>query len=170
LTLIRYRGATPEDAVLLSRLGAATFVETFGHLYAPENLRAFLEGHAEERWRAELSDPDLSVRLAEEGGEPAAYCKLGPPSLPFEVAVPTAELRQLYVLKPWHGAGVAAALMEWALAEARRRGAEQMILSVYIDNHRAWRFYRRYGFEEVGRYVFMVGDHEDDDRILRLKL
>jgi GNAT superfamily N-acetyltransferase len=80
------------------------------------------------------------------------------------------ELRQLYVLRPWHGAGIGAALMEWALGEARRRGAEQMFLSVFTDNRRARRFYARYGFEEVGTYHFMVGTHADDDIILRLKL
>ena len=74
------------------------------------------------------------------------------------------------VFGPRHGQGIAHALMDWVLAEARARGAEQMILSVYVDNHRARRFYERYGFEEVGKYVFMVGDHEDDDRIMRLKL
>ena len=35
---------------------------------------------------------------------------------------------------------------------------------------RARRFYERYGFEEVGKYVFMVGNHADDDRIMRLTL
>jgi RimJ/RimL family protein N-acetyltransferase len=45
-----------------------------------------------------------------------------------------------------------------------------MFLSVFIDNHRARRFYARYGFEEVGRYDFMVGTHADHDLILRLKL
>jgi GNAT superfamily N-acetyltransferase len=106
----------------------------------------------------------------EDGDRPAGYCKLGPPSLPFEVTGPTQELRQLYVLKPWHGAGIAAALMDWALDQARLRGAEQMFLSVFTDNHRARRFYARYGFEEVGTYHFMVGSHADDDIILRLKL
>ena len=81
--------------------------------------------------------------------------------------MPTAELRQLYVLKPWHGIGIAHALMDWVLDEARRRGAEQLILSVFVDNHRARRFYARYGFEEVGHYHFMVGDHADDDIIMR---
>ena len=37
--------------------------------------------------------------------------------------------------------------MDWALDEARRRGARQLYLSVFIDNHRARRFYERYGFD-----------------------
>ncbi len=168
--MIAYRDGTPADAALMAKLGAETFTETFGHLYTPENLAAFLLNHQPEKWRGELSDPSYAVRIAEDGERAAGYCKVGPPSLPFEVTAPTLELRQLYVLKPWHGAGVAAPFMDWAFDQARRRGAEQMFLSVFIDNHRARRFYARYGFEEVGRYDFMVGTHADHDLILRLKL
>ena len=168
--MIAHRDATPQDSALMATLGAQTFTETFGHLYSPENLAAFLVNHEPDKWRAELSDPAYAVRIAQDGATPAGYCKVGPPSLPFEVTAPTLELRQLYVLKPWHGAGVAALFMDWALDQARRRGAEQMFLSVFIDNHRARRFYARYGFEQVGRYDFMVGSHVDHDLILRLRL
>ena len=167
---VAYRTAGADDAPALAELGRATFTETFGHLYTPENLAAFLENHSVERWRAELSDPRFIVRLAEESGRAAAYAKLGPPSLPFEVRRPCIELRQFYVLKPWHGRGVAAELMAWALDSARRRGAEELYLSVFIDSHRARRFYERYGFVVTGTYHFMVGTHADDDLIMRLEL
>ena len=164
---ITYRTATVADAALLSSLGQETFSETFGHLYSPENLAAFLTNHNVENWTAELADPRFTIRLAEQDGAPAGFAKLGPPSLPFEVSGPTAELRQLYVLKPWQGAGVAQALMAWVIEEARARGAEQLFLSVFVDNHRAQRFYARYGFEPVGTYAFMVGTHADEDIIMR---
>jgi ribosomal protein S18 acetylase RimI-like enzyme len=167
---VTYRDATPADAPLMAELGPRSFTETFGHLYSPENLAAFLTNHEEEKWLAELADPAFAVRLAEEGAEAVGFAKIGPPSLPFEVTGPTAELRQLYVLGPWQGAGVARALMDWVLDEARRRGAEWLYLSVFTDNHRARRFYARYGFEEVGPYAFMVGSHEDEDIIMKLGL
>lgn len=167
---VSFRDAGPGDAAAMAALGRDSFAETFGHLYTPENLALFLANHSEERWREELADARFAVRVGEANGDAVAYCKLGPPSLPFEVRGPTTELRQLYVLKPWHGVGVAAALMDWALAEARRRGAEEIYLSVFVDNRRARRFYERYGFEAVGRYDFMVGSHADEDIIMRLRL
>jgi RimJ/RimL family protein N-acetyltransferase len=57
--------------------------------------------------------------------------------------------------------------MQWFLAEAANRAAEEVVLSVFVDNHRARRFYERYGFETVGKYDFMVGTHADEDLILR---
>jgi GNAT superfamily N-acetyltransferase len=168
--MIAYRRAGDDDAEALAALGRASFIETFGHLYAPENLAAFLETHSPQGWRGELADSAFAVRLAQEDGKPVAYAKIGPPSLPFTVTGPTVELRQFYVLQPWHGAGVARELMAWVLAEARARGAAQLYLSVFVDNHRARRFYARYGFREVGTYHFMVGSHADDDIVMRLDL
>jgi GNAT superfamily N-acetyltransferase len=167
---VTYRDAVPTDAEALAELGRATFVETFGHLYTPENLAAFLESHSPERWRTELADPAFAVRLAEEDGSAAAYAKIAPPTLPFETERRAAELRQFYVLGPWQGRGISTVLMAWAIAEARRRRAEELYLSVFIDNHRARRFYARYGFEQVGTYDFMVGTHADLDLVMRLDL
>ena len=77
------------------------------------------------------------------------------------------ELRRLYLRSTAHGLGISDALMKWLLVEAHRRGARELVLSVYVDNHRARRFYERHGFETVGKYDFMVGSHADEDLILR---
>jgi ribosomal protein S18 acetylase RimI-like enzyme len=167
---VTYRDATSDDAGLMAEIGPRTFSETFGHLYSPENLAAFLKNHSEENWRTELSDERYKVRLAELEGKAIGFAKYGPPGLPFEPSGPSGELRQLYVLGPWQGQGVAQALMDWVIEEGRRRGAVELYLSVFEDNHRAQRFYARYGFEPVGLYDFMVGDHRDVDIVMRLKL
>lgn len=164
------RDATLDDALALSVLGKASFTETFGHLYRPDDLALFLESHAEANWAAQLADPAYAVRVAEAAGGPIAYAKLGPPSLPFTPQGRPIELRQLYVLRPWQGSGLAAALMDWALARARACGADELYLSVFVDNHRARAFYARYGFEFVQTYAFMVGTHADEDHIMRLAL
>lgn len=168
--MISYRNATPADAALLSDLGKRTFVETFGHLYSPEDLEIFLENHSVLAWQNELADSTIEIHLAFDGDIPAGYAKIGPPSLPFEPVGRPAELRQIYVLKPWQGAGIAAHFMDWVIARAHARGADSLYLSVFTDNHRARRFYEGYGFEFVQPYAFMVGTHADEDLILRLDL
>lgn len=120
MTDVRYRRAAPEDAAALAALGRRSFTETFGHLYKPEDLAAFLANHSKEGWAGVLSDPSFAVRVAEVDGAAVAYAKLGPPSLPFEPRGPSIELRQFYVLAPWHGSGIAAGLMQWAMARRRR--------------------------------------------------
>lgn len=168
--MIALRAAAIADADTLADISARSFTETFGHLYSAQNLAAFLANHRPDRWAAELADPAFAVTLAYVDGQLAGYAKLGPPSLPFDPQGVPAELRQLYILSPWQGTGVAARLMEHVIAQGRARGADELFLSVFVDNHRAQRFYARYGFERVGSYAFMVGDHADEDHVMRMAL
>ena len=170
MTAIVHRDAAPADAASMADIGRRSFVETFGHLYTRENLDAFLVNHSEEGWRGELENKAFAVRIVEADGAPVAYAKVGPPSLPFEPRGPSIELRQIYVLAPWQGRGISHDLMRWAIGEAKERGARDLYLSVFVDNHRARRFYERYGFTFVGTYAFMVGTHADEDHVMRLAL
>ena len=164
---VRFRPAQAQDAPTLDRIFNTSFCDTFAHLYRPEDLDAFLSNFGLEDWRGQIVDPAHAFRIAEVDGVAAAYAKLGPVKIPVATHRPVILLDQLYVLKEHHGAGIARGLMDWAFGEAARRGAEEMYLTVYVDNHRARRFYDRYGFEGVGRYDFMVGNHADEDIIMR---
>jgi diamine N-acetyltransferase len=167
---ITCRDASVEDAATLDRIFETVFRGTFGHLYRVEDLESFLSSFRLADWQAQLGDPAFAFRIAEADGEPAGYVKLGPMKLPVETDRPAILLDQFYVLQAHHGAGIAQALMAWALEEAQRRNAQDMYLTVFIDNHRAKRFYERYGFEPVGSYKFMVGSHADEDVIMRKSL
>lgn len=167
---VTYRDATLADAASLAELGARSFSDTFGHLYDPADLALFLTSHTPTAWATELGDPAFAVRVAEADGAMIGYAKRGPPHLPFTPNGTATELRQLYVLGPWQGAGVAATLIEWVIDSARQSGADELYLSVFTDNHRARRFYEKYAFVAVSTYAFMVGNHEDEDIIMRLTL
>jgi GNAT superfamily N-acetyltransferase len=168
--IVTYRDAKPADAATLDRLFTTSFCDTFAHLYRPEDLEIFLSSFGVSDWEAQLKDPAYACRISEVEGNPVGYAKLGPLKLPVEPNGPALLLDQLYILKDHHGAGIAHGLMDWTLAEAVRRAAEELYLTVFVDNHRARRFYDRYGFQAVGRYDFMVGNHADEDIIMRKAL
>ena len=164
------RDATAADLPAVDRIFRQSFCDTFGHLYAQADLDAFLGQFTPEAWAEEFDDGSYRFRVAEVDGEVIGFLKLGPSALPIQTRARAIELRQLYVLKEQHGSGLAAALTDWAVDEARQQGAQELYLTVYTDNHRARRFYDRYGFQEVGRYDFMVGNHADEDIIMRKML
>ena len=164
------RDATEADLPAIDSVFRESFCETFAHLYRPEDLAAFLANFTAEAWREEFADARYRFRLAEADGEVVGFVKLGPSALPIETDKRAVELRQIYVLKAHHGSGIAAALSDWAIDEATRQGFEELYLTVYVDNHRARRFYERYGFQAVGRYDFMVGSQADEDIIMRKSL
>ena len=167
---VSYRRATHDDAAALAELGAQTFTDTFGHLYQPDDLEIFLQNHSTANWAKELGDPAFDVRIAERDGRLVGYVKLGPPHLPFEPRGEAAELRQLYVIEEMKGQGIAHELIQWAIERARGSGADFLYLSVFTENHRARAFYEKYDFEPEGTYAFMVGNHADEDIVMRLKL
>ena len=167
---IAYRSGGVDDAEAIDAVFRKSFCDTFGHLYRTEDLEAFLSQFTRTAWIAELSDQRFAFRLAEADGQIAGYVKLGPNALPVEAGGKAIELWQFYLLHEWRGAGIAHTLMDWALEEARRREADEMFLTVWTENHRARRFYERYGFAKIGPYRFMVGNHADEDVIMRLGL
>ena len=167
---ITLRPATKADAATLASLGARTFTDTFGHLYDPDDLDLFLQSHAEEHWAAELCDPEFAVLLVEVSGEAVGYAKVGPPHLPFEPRGTAVELRQFYLVKAWQGHGLADEMMAWVIDQAEQQDGNDLYLSVFVDNHRARRFYERWGFVAEGRYAFMVGSHADEDIVMRRPL
>jgi len=164
------RDATSADLPAIDGVFRTSFRDTFAHLYSAKDLAAFFGKFTPEAWAEEFADPRYRFQVAEVDGEVVGYVKLGPSALPIETDARSIELRQLYVLKQHHGSGIAVALTDWAIGQARAQGFEELYLTVYVDNHRARRFYDRYGFEAVGRYDFMVGNHADEDIIMRKRL
>ena len=167
---MNYRDATAADLPAIDALFRESFDATFGHLYAPEDAAAFFAGFTPEAWAEEFAQPDLRFRIAEDEAGLAGFCKISDLQLPAETSARTMELRQLYLAERAKGGGAAQALMDWAIAQARARGAEEIWLTVYCDNHRAKRFYERYGFADQGPYAFMVGNQADEDRLYRMVL
>jgi diamine N-acetyltransferase len=171
VSAITYRDAVPADGEALAQIARRIFTETFGTLYRQEDLAAYLaSAYGEDGLIGVLRDPAYQVRLAIVEDRIVGYCTMGPVGFPGDWPARAVELHNLYILGPWQGAGIAPVLMDWGLDWARGRDASEIVLSVFVDNHRAKKFYQRYGFVEFGKYAFMVGNHQDDDRLMRLTL
>lgn len=163
------RRAVPGDAEALSRLAEHTFTETFGHLYPPEDLRAFLdEAYAVERQRTILSHPDYAVWLLHDGGAAVGHAAAGPCGLPHpDVRPGDGELKRLYVLRRHQNGGWGGRMFAVARDWLLRDGPRTLWIGVWSENHGAQRFYARHGFVQVGEYEFPVGRVRDRELILR---
>ena len=163
------RRATAQDAQVVSALAATTFTETFGALYPPDDLAAFLrEAYAVERQRTILSHPDYALWLLEDDGEAVGHIAAGPCGLPHPDAAPgDGEIKRLYLRQGWQNGGHGARLMDAAMDWLLRDGARTLWVGVWSENHGAQRFYGRFGFGKVGEYLFPVGATRDLEFILR---
>lgn len=61
----------------------------------------------------------------------------------------TADIQTIGVLPAFEGRGIGRALLTELLAEAARRGADNVMLEVRADNPRAQTLYTRFGFERI---------------------
>lgn len=164
------RPAALEDAEQLAQVGAATFSETFGHLYPPEDLQSFLlSAHSVENWRKTLSDPNIAVFVAEvESGRKIGFIGVGTCKLPVQNLEATAgEVQQLYVLAEYHNLRLGTRLMDAGLDWLELQGRAPIYVGVWSENYGAQRFYGRYGFSKVGEYGFPVGSTIDREFILK---
>jgi diamine N-acetyltransferase len=174
---IEYRGVTAQDTDALAALGRSSFADAFAHLYSAENLNMFLEqSYAPSKIAAEMANTQRLYRIAAYEGQLLGYCKLNlQTGFGADIGADMAgrkviDLSQLYLRSDTTGKGIGDALMIWALAEAKARGYDDILLSVYSENYGAQRFYARYGFTKYADIYFMVGNHRDDEYLYRLQL
>ncbi|MEX6632021.1 GNAT family N-acetyltransferase [Hyphococcus lacteus] len=166
---LNIRRAVPADAAVLTVLGAATFTDTFGHLYDPKDLNAYLdEGHSREYYDALLTDQECAVWVAEGDNKAiTGYCAAGPCSLPVnDMPLNSGELYRLYLEQSQQGTGLGRAFMDIVLAWLEAN-FEHLYVGVYAENVRAQKLYQRYGFEKVQDYIFMVGEYPDPEWIMK---
>lgn len=167
---VAIRRATLGDAPTLALLGAATFTETFGHLYPPEDLQTFLQGsHTMDAWARTLADPQRAVWIAAlADGTPIGFILVGSCKLPVANLEPAAgEIQQLYVLAQHHNLRLGTRLMDLGLEWLQAQGRTPLYVGVWSENFGAQRFYGRYGFVKVGEYGFPVGKTVDLEFILK---
>jgi diamine N-acetyltransferase len=168
---ITYRIPTQADVPALAALGAETFMDTFGHLYSEADSSAFLKRvHSHEAVAADMANPDTAYQIAENDSGLIAYCKVSTLGMPVTPTGKALELKQIYVREQFTGTGIAQHLMTWALDVCRERGVDEVYLSVFQENIRAQKFYRKFGFEKFAEYEFMVGDQADPEYIFRAVL
>ena len=157
--------------------------------YAPDVLRAELEDPNRATWLLVEGSPDEAVAASgpsspadhpgapKTGDEapassapqtPIGYATACPANLPHpDVAPGDGELQRLYILQGHQGAGRGTLLLNTALEWLERDGPRTLWIGVWSENYGAQRFYARHGFEIVGEYSFMVGDHADRELITR---
>lgn len=163
------RRAEVNDAEALSRIGKSTFIETFAHLYAPADLKTFLDdSHSPEFYAGLLADEASAAWLAEdENGAVVGYCTCGPCGLPApEMPEKSGELQRLYVEKSQQGSGLGHAFLDIALGWLDDN-FDHCYVGVYAENAGAQKLYKAYGFQKIAEYIFMVGAHPDQEWIMK---
>ena len=161
------RTAGVADAVRLSLIANATFLETFAGMIAGDALVAHCETQHAPAYLARLLDAGARAWLAEVDDAPVGYALLNRPELDA-ARDGDIELKKIYLLSRFHGSGIARELFDAAKAGAR--GHQRLLLGVKDDNRRAIAFYTKQGFRKIATRRFDVGGTLYDDVVLAREL
>jgi len=167
---VTLRSASSADAAALALVGAATFLEAYTWMLPVADMIEFTRtAHSKERYEEYLAQPSTRITLAVTGQDvPVGYSMLVAPEMPeFDVEPEDSELKRIYLLSKFRkpetevmgqpGVRVSQALLTAAIEDARSAGSKRVLLGTNDSNERAIRFYKREGFEIVGKRTFTVG-------------
>lgn len=151
--------ATVKDVISLALLARVTFREAFGHLFTDNQnlIDYFAKSFSIQALTKKLKDENNIYWIAYIDDLPVGYAKLikNSPSK-FISDKKVSELQRIYVLNDFLNRKIGHLLQNKVFEEVKGINSNYLWLSVYVDNTKAIRFYKRYSYEELGSHTFGI--------------
>jgi diamine N-acetyltransferase len=164
---ITIRKVMPVDVPVLSAIAQQTFYDTFNGTCTDNDLKEFLNNTFNEQQLAkEVNSKNEYCFFAEVNGIPAGYIKFMEDysSLPIVQQWKAIELKRIYVLKEFHGQGIAQKLIDFIINFSIQNEYKVIFLGVWENNIRAQKFYEKFGFVNSGHtHDFPIGSTPQTD-------
>lgn len=169
---IEIKQVSTQEIKQLQQIGRQTFSETFSEGNTEANMASYLrEAFSVEKLSAELKNSNSEFYFALRGEGIIGYLKLNFGQAQTELHTEKSlEIERIYVLKKFHGQQVGQLLYEKAVEIAKQKQAEYLWLGVWEKNARAIRFYEKNGFVPFDTHIFRMGDEEQTDILMKLRL
>ena len=163
---------TLDDIDQLQKIGRQTFYETFSEYNSEENMLTYLdEKFSKEKLTEELTNKNSKFYFAILGNNTIGYLKINFGESQTELQdEKSVEIERIYVSKEFHGKKVGQLLYEKAIQIAKNKNTDYVWLGVWEENHRALSFYKKNGFVEFDKHIFRLGNDEQTDIMMKLKL
>src|SRR5690606_2352064 len=136
------------------------------------NMESYLEnGFSTDKLKTELNDKNAEFYFATHNDNVIGYLKLNFGKSQTELQDDKGlEIERIYVLKDFHGKSVGQLLYDKAIEVARQKNSDFVWLGVWEENPRAINFYKKNGFVEFDKHIFKLGNDEQTDIMMKLKL
>lgn len=169
---ITIKKVSVKELVQLQEIGRTTFLHTFSTTDSEENMKIYLQSaFSTEKLTAELQNPQSEFYFATLDEHVIGYLKINVGNAQTEIQHQNAlEIERIYVMGEFHGKKVGQLLFEKALALAKQKKVDFIWLGVWEENHRALQFYTKNGFTAFDSHIFLMGDEEQTDIMMKLKL
>jgi GNAT superfamily N-acetyltransferase len=172
MTEIGIRFANTTDITILANIGSKTFYETFADTNTKEDMDKYLlETFTIDKIKGEVENKYTKFLLAVCKNEIVGYAKLREDRNGAHFKETDAiEIERIYVLKSHLNKQVGAALMSFSIDFAEKNNFKIIWLGVWERNSKAINFYERWGFEKFGSHIFVLGDDEQTDWLMKKEI
>jgi len=169
---IQIKRITLDEIDQLQKIGRQTFHETFSASNSEENMKDYLQNSfSNDKLTKELTDTNAEFYFATLDNKTIGYLKINFGESQTELKdEKSLEIERIYVLKEFHGKKVGQLLYQKAIQIAKDKKSHYIWLGVWEENHRAINFYRKNGFTEFDKHIFKLGNEEQTDLMMKLKL
>lgn len=171
--MITIREANFKDAVHIALLGRITYTESHGNYI--ENKQDLLDFYNQyytvSQIRNELNDAKNKFWIVFSDELPIGFAKLILNVNTLNEADKTScKLQRLYVLNDFIGLKIGSQLQEIILKSASENNFKTIWLTAYYKNTKGLKFYKKYGFEQIGAIDFYVGETNYENLIFAKNL
>lgn len=169
---VTIREVVPEDLGALVDIARQTFIDTYASLNSEENMRSYLKKYfSKEQLSADLTCENTIFYFAFIDDQVVGYLKLNTGDAQTELQRENSlEIERIYVLKALQGNRVGQRFCAHAAEVAKERKADFVWLGVWEQNLKAIEFYEKNGFVTFNQHVFVLGDEEQTDLMMKLVL
>lgn len=170
--MIEIKRAYLEDLITVQSISTMSFTETFLEINTPENMEKYVqENFNTAQLTLEISNPNSPFYIAFCDNEPVGYLKLNLGNAQTEtVNDETIEIQRIYVLKAFHGKKIGQLLLDQAIKVAQEYRVDYIWLGVWEENHRALQFYAKNGFVTFDKHIFILGNEQQTDLLMKLPI
>lgn len=170
---IQIKQIGPNEVEILRELAETTFMQSHHHSAPAEELAQYCsEKFSRSTILDELKNEDNHFYFLYFQQELVGYSKIIF-DFPFENLSPqkSAKLERLYLLEKYLDLKLGKKLMEFNVKLAREKEQNEIWLYVWVENHRAFRFYQKFGFQVIANRDFRISaQHVNPNFILSLDL
>lgn len=172
MNTIEIRKATGSDLETIQKISIQTFIETFAAVNTTENIADYIKNSLNtEQLTAELNNANSQFYIAYSNDEVVGYLKINFGDAQTESINENAlEVQRIYILQNFHGKNIGQLLLDEVKKIAKNTDVDSVWLGVWEENHRALRFYTKNGFVVFDKHVFIMGNDEQTDLLMRFEI
>jgi len=170
--MLTFRKCIIADLQQLRDLSEKTYNDTFEKFCSKEIMRTYLsEAFNAGKIFQELNNEHSAFYFAYKNESLAGYIKIN--EFPAQTDIndeESLELERIYLLRPFQGYGYGKELLEKAISIAAEKRKKYIWLGVWDKNSKAIGFYVKNGFRISGEHVFVMGEEQQYDYLMKKEL